>query len=270
MRLLCFLLATSFALAQDRIPPTHEKLIPTVWTQTSVEWRAGALQAYRLAKVQLDAALADPLWNALAGWPQEQRTAEPAVILDIDETVLDNSPGQARQVMAGTDFVPAQWNQWVDEAKADPVPGAAEFCRYAYSRGVRVFYITNRDQGQEAKTRENLARHGFPLGNDNYDTVLTRGEAPGGSDKEERRKKVARLFRVVLLVGDDLGDFLPNVRDTPEKRAALAAPYSEYWGYKWILLPNPSYGSWEQAVNGDAGTAAERLERKTKSLNPRQ
>jgi acid phosphatase len=259
----------AFPLLAQPDPPTHQKLIPTLWTQTSVEWKAAALQAYRNARVELRRALKDKHSTALADSSEDRRKLPPAVILDIDETVLDNAPGQARQVIAGTDFNPGQWDRWVREAKAEAIPGAIDFCRYAASRNVRVFYVTNREQSHEQATRDNLERLGFPLARDE-DTVLTRGEAGEGSDKGERRKLVAGKYRVVMLVGDDLGDFLSNVRGTPEQRAALAAPYSEYWGSKWILIPNPSYGSWEQALYGDAPAPAARLERKLRHLDPRE
>ncbi|MEZ5352094.1 MAG: HAD family acid phosphatase [Bryobacteraceae bacterium] len=259
-------LAAAIGLAQSSPVTAHEKLIPTLWVQTSVEWRAAAIQAYRQAHVQLDRALRDKHWSADIEQTGKYRKLPPAVILDIDETVLDNAPGQARQVIAGGDFSPAQWDQWVREAKAEAIPGALDFCRYAASRNVTVFFVTNRDRGHEEATRANLARLGFPLST-REDTVLTRGEVGEGSDKGGRRRKVAAAHRVLLLIGDDLGDFLSNVRGTPEQRAMAAAPYGEYWGTKWILLPNPSYGSWEQALYGDA-PAAERMERKQRLLNP--
>ncbi len=264
------ILTLAFSLsAQPPDPPTHQKLIPTLWTQTAVEWRAACQQAYRQARIQLDRALKDKRWTAAVEQTGNVRKLPPAVILDIDETVLDNAPGQARQVLAGIDFNPAQWDQWVRESKAEAIPGALDFCRYAASRNVRVFYVTNRDQAQEEATRANLARLGLPLAS-NEDTVLTRGEVGQGSDKGERRKKVAERYRVALLIGDDLGDFLSNVRGTLQDRAALAAPYAEYWGAKWILLPNPSYGSWEQSLYGDASTPEERLQRKRRHIDPRQ
>jgi acid phosphatase len=116
---------------------------------------------------------------------------------------------------------------------------------------VTAFYVSNREAYHETATRSNLTRHGFPL-DAAEDVVLLRGEQAGwGGDKSSRRAHVAARFRVLLLVGDDLGDFLGVVRTDVARREALAAPYSEYWGFKWFLLPNPSYGSWEEALYAD-------------------
>jgi len=111
---------------------------------------------------------------------------------------------------------------------------------------VRAFYVTNRDAEQEEATIANLTRLGFPA---TGETVLCRGEKPGwGSEKTPRRQEIAATHRILLLIGDDLGDFLPGVRTTVEKRAELARPYESNWGKKWFLLPNPGYGSWEDAM----------------------
>ena len=258
--LLLLLIPPCLLLAQE--PLVHQKLLPTLWVQTTPEWRALCEQAYLTARLALDPALRHKKQSAAleqAGQPFSRK--KPAVILDIDETVLDNSPGQARQVAANTDFVAKDWAGWVNEAKAQAIPGAVEFCRYARSRGVRVFFITNRDTADEPATRRNLELRGFPLDAD-IDTVLTRGEKPewNTSDKATRRQAVAATHRIVMLIGDDLGDFLPGVRVPPEKRRELAAPYRERWGRQWIVLPNPGYGSWEEALY-DAPKSADPEER---------
>jgi acid phosphatase len=223
-----------------------------------------------MARLRLDEALGEPNWSAAPEQSGDYRNLPPAVILDIDETVLDNSPGQARQVMAGTGFVPAQWDAWVRQAKADAIPGAVEFCRYAAARNVAVFFITNREQEHEEATRANLARLGFPL-HGAEDAVLSRSENGWGSEKAPRRRVIAARHRVLLLVGDDLGDFLPDIRTTVERRHAAAAPFEEFWGRKWILLSNPSYGSWEQALlDGSASTnGAGRIQVLERRLDPR-
>lgn len=231
----------------------HQKLMPTLWVQTAPEWRGLCEQAYKAARAGLDRALRDK--KSTAALEQSGPEAgkywkkKPAVILDVDETVLDNSPGQARQVTANTDFVPADWGRWVGEAKAAAIPGAVEFCRYADSKGVKVIFITNRSAAEEQATRRNLERHGFPLYAD-FDSVLTRGEKPewAESDKGARRKSVAERFRILMLFGDDLGDFLSGVRTDPAKRKALTEPHRERWGKQWIVLPNPGYGSWEESL----------------------
>ncbi|MCC6539439.1 MAG: 5'-nucleotidase, lipoprotein e(P4) family [Bryobacterales bacterium] len=259
------------ARAQQEIP-VHEKLIPTLWVQTAVEWEGLCRQAFQQARAALDFALKKNKKHSAA---LEQPTGsfkkkKPAVILDIDETVLDNSPGQARQVLANAGFVPKDWAVWVNEAQAKAIPGAAEFCRYAASRGVTVFFVTNRDTSEEAATRRNLEHAGFPL-DARIDTVLTRGEKPewASSDKSARRTIVASTHRIVLLVGDDLGDFLSGVRTTPAERRKLTTSHAERWGRDWIVLPNPGYGSWEEALYDQPrpADAATRLQQKQRYLD---
>jgi acid phosphatase len=119
----------------------------------------------------------------------------------------------------------------------------------------------------EEATRANLAKHGFPL-SDATDTLLLRGEKPEwGSDKVTRRESVAARHRVLLLIGDDLNDFL-SARTTVEKRHELTKPHAAKWGRQWILLPNPGYGSWEEALYGDPRppTPEARLQRKLERL----
>src|SRR5262249_31129368 len=160
---------------------------------------------------------------------------------------------QARQVVDSTPFhgVPYSednWNKWCEERKARAIPGAVEFLKYATSRGVTPVYITNRDHAVEAATRDDLARLGIPV-DASSDTVLTRHENGwDASDKSARRQAVAASYRVLLLVGDNFEDFVAGTRASIAERAALEEKYEMNWGTKWIVLPNPTYGSWEQAV----------------------
>lgn len=251
----------------------RENLHSTLWVQASAEYRAAALQAYDNARRALETALDDPTWTAAT--EQRDRAAygdlPPAVVLDVDETVLDNSAYQARLILEDRVYSRESWDAWVEEARAAPVPGALAFTRYAAQRGVTVVYLTNRRHATEAATRRNLEAYGFPLVGAG-DVVLTRGERPGWdtSDKEMRRRAVAERYRVLLLVGDNLGDFLPGVERTPGERAEMVEAHASYWGTRWILLPNPQYGSWEGALfDYDYGlTPAERLGRKRSWLDP--
>ena len=141
-----------------------------------------------------------------------------------------------------------RWQAWVDEAAAGAVPGAIEFTKYARSRGVAVFYVTNRSAAQKQITRANLERLGFPL-DPKIDTLYCKLDKPDwGSDKSSRRAEIAGRYRILMLFGDDLGDFTTGAADTVEKRRALAARYADRWGSKWIVLPNPMYGSWTSAI----------------------
>ena len=245
-----------------------EGLNATLWTQHSAEYRATAEQAYRTAARMLDEGLADPSWSAAPEQGERREGLPPAVILDVDETVLDNSPFQARLILEEREYNSEMWDAWVEEAAAPPVPGALEFTRYATRRGVKVFYVTNRNAHLENATEHNLRRLGFPLVEDS-DVLLMRGERPEwGSDKSSRRAFVAENHRILLLGGDDLNDFIPVTRSSIEERDRLEAKYEGHWGIKWIMLPNPAYGSWERAPYGfDYNLSpAEKRERKRESL----
>lgn len=232
---------------------THENLNATVWMQTALEYEASAIQAYRLAQLQLDTALRDSGWSAAIEQTATAATLPPAVIVDVDETVLDNSYYQARMIRDRTEYSSKTWDPWVQEARATAIPGALEFARHAAARGVTIFYVTNRTANLEEPTRRNLVALGFPVPA-SPDTVLTRGERPEwqASAKGPRRAHVARDYRVLLLIGDDLGDFVVDAAGTVEERQARTAPQAEWWGRRWIMIPNPSYGSWERAVIGSA------------------
>jgi 5'-nucleotidase (lipoprotein e(P4) family) len=242
-----------------RATATHENLNAVVWMQTALEYEATALQAFRLAHMQLDAALADPSWTAAieqTGDPSQKRGT--AVVLDVDETVLDNSYYQARMIRDRTEYSSATWDPWVQEARATAIPGAMEFTKYAASKGVTVFYVTNRTANLEDATRRNLVALGFPVQTSGatdaaIDTVLTRGERPEwqASAKGPRRAHIANGYRILLLIGDDLGDFVADASGTVAERQTKTAPQEDWWGRRWIMVPNPSYGSWERAVIGN-------------------
>ena len=247
---------------------TNENLNSLLWMQTGAEYRASALQAYRVARLQLDAALADPRWTAAIEQTGDPSALPPAVVLDLDETVIDNSAFAARQITEGTGYTPDRWNAWAREGKARAVPGAVEFLTYARSRGVTPFYVTNRDHQIEDATRDNLAALGVPL-DTSRDTVLTRYENGWTeSDKGARRRSVAESYRILLLVGDNFEDFAAGTLTTVDNRTALADKYADYWGARWIILPNPTYGSWDSAITFGQGrlTDAQTLAAKYKAL----
>ena len=236
-------------------PPSPSGAVETVrateWVRTSAEYRALSLQAYSAAGATLEQALADSGWTAALeqeGTPF--RDLPPAVILDVDETVLDNSPFQERMIRQDSDFDPGEWARWVDEASAEAVPGALSFTRRAAQLGVVVFYVTNRDAQREEATRKNLVSLGFPV-SAVRDVVLTEGERPDWSgDKSSRRAHVAESYRVLLLGGDDLNDFVPADGLSLRARQRLLERHRDRWGERWIVLPNPVYGSWRDPLGG--------------------
>lgn len=249
-------------------PRTHENLDATLYLQTAVEYDAIAIQTFRMARELASEGLEDPSWNAIDD--RQGSDLPPAVIVDVDETVLDNSPYQARLILDDEEFGRESWKAWVDQAAAHPIPGAVEFARWAEANGITMFYVTNRRDYEEEPTRRNLAAAGFPI-RDDLDTVLTRDERPEwGSDKTTRRAHVARDFRVLLLIGDDFGDFVPRTWSDVESRHDMLVANQDRWGRQWLVLPNPTYGSWMSAVlhGSDPETTEERLEILYEALDP--
>ncbi|HGY56780.1 MAG TPA: 5'-nucleotidase, lipoprotein e(P4) family [Caldithrix abyssi] len=223
----------------------NDLLNAVLWMQQSSEYEASALQAYKIAQNLLDKALADKNWTAALEQTGDYAQLPPAVILDVDETVLDNSPFEANLILNNASFSNTLWDKWCNEARAEAVPGAVEFCNYAAEKGVTVFYLTNRRQHLTEATRRNLQKAGFPL-SDKTETVITRTDT---GDKGPRRHKIAENYRILLLIGDNNGDFASGFTKAPSaQRHKMVKDYRDYWGTKWIVLPNPSYGDWESAL----------------------
>jgi 5'-nucleotidase (lipoprotein e(P4) family) len=249
-RVLCGLaaLVVSAAPAMAEDPPQSDLLNATLWMQRSVEFKATALAGFALAQVRLEQALADKSWTAAPGEQTgNYQDLPPAVILDIDETLLDNSGYQAWMVLNNTTFNPKTWNQFVKAEVATPIPGALEFSKLAETKGVKVFYISNRTGEEEEATRRNMERYGFPMGG-NVDTFLMSRERPDWtSAKSTRRAHVAKDYRVLLNVGDNFGDFHDGYRGNEAERLKVYEENQARWGREWIMIANPSYGSFESA-----------------------
>jgi len=222
--------------------------------QTSAEYRALTEEIYRWGKMMLADAKKDSAWTA-AVEQTEPATGKPlAVILDIDETVLDNSAYQARLLKYHQLHNDDRFQVFRNEAVSRAIEGAVDFCLFARQQGVEVFYVTNQKASMESVVRENLTKLGFPL-NPALDTVLVQGERDdwATSDKSSRRKFIADKYRVALLFGDDLNDFVPTGGKTLEERSALLARYRDNFGTKWFMIPNPTYGTWERTILGKPG-----------------
>ncbi len=231
---------------------SNDNLNATTWMQSSVEYKGVAIGAYRLATLMLDKALADRTWNAIPGEEGEDYTEKPpAVILDVDETVLDNSNYQAWMVMNDERFGSKTWGAYVNTVTSLPIPGSLAFTKYADSQGVKVFYVSNRTGELEEATRKNLEKFGYPMGG-NVDTVLLKKEREewASSKKSPRRKHVGQDYRVLLVLGDNFGDFVDGYKGSLDERQALMDKHQDLWGEKWIVFPNPTYGSWESATFG--------------------
>jgi len=208
------------------------KVYAALFQQRAAEYSALCQQAYNLASWQIDAALKMPHNKPLA------------IISDIDETFLDNSPYAVEMAKKGQTYEPTTWLDWTSKGIAKPMFGSQQFYNDAAKKGIEIFYITNRNIKDKPGTVENLKRYGFPFADDRH--VIVRETV---SSKEERRKKVAETHEIVLLLGDNLSDFSAAFdKKTETERQQGVADNAGAFGKKFIVLPNTGYGDWESAV----------------------
>lgn len=200
-----------------------------LWMQRAAEYRALCFQAYNYAKLSLDEAI-------------KNNTGKPlAVVTDIDETVLDNSPYTVHQVRKQSKYTPDSWKEWTAKAIADTVPGAPSFFQYAASKGVTVFYITNRVNEEGAATLQNLQKWNFPFADKEHLILMDKS-----SDKEARRQAVAANYTIVMYCGDNLGDFSSAFNNkNGDARLQWTEANHSLFGVKYIAIPNVMYGNWE-------------------------
>jgi 5'-nucleotidase (lipoprotein e(P4) family) len=222
------------ACAQDyTVKDLNEQLVMgTLWIQRSAEVRALSYQAFNVAKLVFELDL-----------QKSGSGKKRAVIVDIDDTVLDNSPYQAAMVDDNFGY-PKGWGEWCNAAEAEALPGAVDFLKYVVSKGGDVFYLSNRKVKYKEGTMKNLKALGFPQVTD--DRMLLREKT---SNKEPRREMVRKEHRIVLLMGDNLNDF-DNIfrKKSLDDRAAAVDQVKDQFGSKFIVLPNPMYGDWEGGV----------------------
>lgn len=244
--------------------PAHDNMDATLWLQTSTEYAAVTKGVYAAATAAL---------NEIARSDVEG-TGGMAIVLDIDETVLDNSRYQAQLVKDEATYKSASWDQWIALRAAPAVPGVVDFIRTSQSLGFHVAFVTNRacrsrpgtseDCPQKPDTLVNLAEVGIDTG---PTTLFLRGELPPeqcgallsaaekadgkwSSDKTSRRECIRLGHDIVMLFGDQLGDFT-EVEDglSGESGRELTAEFDEYWGKTWFMLPNPTYGGWRPGTS---------------------
>jgi len=248
-----------------------QSMLSVLYAQSSAEYEASNIQTYVNAKSALDRALNDVTWTAATEQKDNFENKPPAIILDIDETVLNNVPFQARSIMDGQSY-PTGWLDWMLEESSDAVAGVSDFLEYSQSKGVKIFYVTNRIAVAEDATRNNLKKLGLPLDTDR-DVLLMKNENGWTSDKVSRRKLVAKDYRILLLIGDQLGDFLPLDETTLEldARKELADTYKHMWGSKWFMITNPMYGRWEASIynNEYPDTEDELMQMRLEALKPK-
>ena len=211
----------SAANAADRHREVH-------WFRTAAEYRALALQVYRSAGRMVE------------GIGDGRVPGTWAVIMDADETVLDNSEFERRIAESGEPFEEEMWSEWVLEEAAGAIPGARDFIERVQTAGGRVAIVTNRDEVLCPATRRNLAALGIQPA-----VVLCERET---GEKEPRFRQVQDgtaadglpPLAVVAWIGDNIGDFPDldqDAREGPEEAYRL-------FGSRYFVLPNPMYGSW--------------------------
>ncbi|GAB3936371.1 5'-nucleotidase, lipoprotein e(P4) family [Larkinella terrae] len=205
-----------------------------LWQQRSGEYRALCYQAFALAKMQLQEMIR-----------QKPVSSKPlAIITDIDESVLDNSPQQAHDLLNHQLYTPESWKAWTALARAKALPGAVEFFQFANQNGVQIFYISNRNADELEATIQNLKQTGFPQADAQH--VIMKGSS---SDKEPRRLAVAEKHQVAMLIGDNLNDFDKRFyQQDATQRSALVDAHHQDFGTRFIVLPNAIYGDWESAI----------------------
>ena len=211
---------------------SHRAMDATLWVQTSGEFKALSYQAYNLATMRLKKAL-------------KNKKGKPwAVIMDVDETLLDNSSYQARNILTGRGY-PDGWFHWVEGAQSQAFPGSAEFAQWASGQGVALFYLTNRKYPTRKATITNLKKMGFPVVDDH---VMTRPPS-GKKSKGIQREGILKKYRIAMLIGDNLADFNSLFEKAKaSKRVERVEEMKERFGTDFIILPNPMYGDWESSL----------------------
>ena len=243
--------------ATPPISHSPDRDLGLLWVNHAAEYEALTRQAYQSATDSLAEFIENPLWSAHPG-QQDAGNLPTAVILDVDETVMNNSKFQ---ISFERPFSNSKLEKWNDEHISDPVPGVMEFVTAARAASVDVFFVTNRpcrpvdSSVDPCPQRKSAIRDIGELGIDTDAAhVLLSEERGWDRAKIARRDHIAKTHRIIMLFGDDLGDFVPCVRTklygpctepaTKANRTSLVRENSRYWGKGWYILPGPMHGSW--------------------------
>lgn len=211
----------------------QQALLGVNWVQESGEYQALAYQAFNTAKVAFDQA-------------KVSKGKKKAVVVDLDETMMDNSAYAAWQIQNNKAFDGKDWTRWVEARQTQAIAGAVEFNNYVNSHKGKMFYVSNRkDQGEKAGTLDDMKTLGFQGVSE--DTLYLKKEK---SSKSARFAEIEKLgYEIVLYIGDNLNDFGDaTYKKSNADRRAFVDANSKQFGKKFIVLPNPNYGDWEGAV----------------------
>lgn len=213
----------------------RESVMATNWYQTSGEAKALYIQGYNIATEKLKSYLKTPHQKPYS------------IVLDLDETVLDNSSYQAENIVRGRSYSSKTWDEWVNMKKAKAVPGAKEFLEFADKNGVKIYYISDRTESQLDATIENLKLEGIPV--QSRENVLLKNKEDK-SGKVNRREYVKEHTDLIMLFGDNLSDFDLFSSKSIEEREGKVEELSKEFGDRFIIFPNPMYGAFESAMYG--------------------
>jgi len=198
------------------------------WQKNSAEYVALSYQAYNLAKFRLEEKL------------NSKFNKRPAIVIDLDETVLNNLPYNEMLIDSSEVFTQESWSKWVNKKIATKVPGSLEFISYAKSKNVKIVYLSNRRVENYDPTKENLVNLGYPFDEDTL--MLLRDET---SDKTDRRNTLNN-YEIIMLLGDNLADFNSVFyKKSNDERIQSVDSLSKMFGDKFIVFPNLIYGDWE-------------------------
>ena len=230
MRLLViFCLFFTFGCSSNKVSQKDHSMY---WHKNSAEYKALCLQAYNAAKNKLDIELSKNIDETLA------------IVADLDETILNNTPYNEMLIEENTSFNQENWSDWVNKKIATAVPGSLDFFNYADSKGVEIIYLSNRRVENYEPTKENLISLGFPFKESTQMLLRTNSR-----DKDERRKSIEN-YNIIMFIGDNLGDFDSTFFDKDNKeRWEISKSKKEKFGDSFILIPNLIYGDWEVGFN---------------------
>lgn len=236
--LLFALLLSSCAATRQAAPELNiakEGTQGVLWQQYSGEYKALCFQAFNLAKLRLE--------QQLALKPLGQGGNKPmAIVTDIDETLVDNSYYHAHLIQNNLTNERANWVAWTNLSKATALPGAVDFLKWVDSKGIYIWYVTNRDSTERESTLKNLQALDFPQSLTTHFSARLPGS---GGSKESRRQEIRKQYDIALLLGDNLGDFFEAGDTSIVQRNKKVLDQPNAFGETYIVLPNPVYGSWE-------------------------
>ena len=230
---IAFLLSSCQQKNFDESKSQNHLIMSVLWYQKSSEMKAIYYQCFNWAKLRVEM----DILNNPSGMKK-------AVVVDIDETMLDNSPFEGNCINTGNGYSNESWSNWTSMIKAKALPGAVGFSKYAESKGVEVFYISNRSIDEFDVTLKNLQKENFAFADSSHLLLKT-----NTSSKKVRRNMVKENFEIILLIGDNMGDFSEIFEDRSNNYGFdIIEENKTMFGEKFIVLPNPMYGSWEKPV----------------------